>query len=135
MRISNFTKSGMILFFIDVDKLKHINDTFSHQDGDQALIDTANILKKTFRESDIIARFGGDEFVIFAKEVRKEISKTIITRLRGNIKSHNASGKRPYSLSLSIGMAHYDPESPSSIEELLGGADRFMYESKKGRGF
>ena len=135
MRISNFTKSGMILFFVDVDKLKHINDTFSHQDGDQALIDTANILKKTFRESDIIARFGGDEFVIFAKEVRKEISKTIITRLRGNIKSHNASGKRPYSLSLSIGMAHYDPESPSSIEELLGGADRFMYESKKGRGF
>jgi two-component system cell cycle response regulator len=135
IRISNFTKSGMILFFIDVDKLKYINDTFSHQDGDQALIDTAGILKKTFRESDIIARFGGDEFVIFAKEARKEISKKIITRLRENIKSHNASGKRPYNLSLSIGMAHYDPESPFSIEELLGEADRFMYESKKGKGF
>jgi len=135
IRISNFTKSDMILFFIDVDKLKYINDTFSHQDGDRALIDTAGILKKTFRESDIIARFGGDEFVIFAKEARKEISKKIITRLRENIKSHNASGNRPYNLSLSIGMAHYDPESPSSIEELLGEADRFMYESKENKGF
>ena len=55
----------MMLIFIDLDGMKQINDLYGHQEGDNALKDTANILKNTFRETDIIARIGGDEFAVF----------------------------------------------------------------------
>lgn len=62
-RLSVRTEKRLLFLFIDMDNLKRINDHYGHNEGDQALIELANILKKTFRESDMIARIGGDEFV------------------------------------------------------------------------
>jgi len=119
----------MLLIFADIDKMKLINDTLGHKEGDRALIDTANILRKTLRDSDIIARFGGDEFVALALEASDEHAEIIYGRLQDSIKSHNEKEVRPYKLSLSLGFVCCTPGS--SIEELLIQADQLMYENKQ----
>ena len=123
--------SKMTLFFIDLDGLKLINDKLGHNVGDQAIIDTANILKETFRSSDVIARMGGDEFVTFGISDSEVESDTILLkRLQENIKIHNAKTRRPYKLSCSVGAAYYDPQSPKSLDDILSQADAMMYEEK-----
>jgi diguanylate cyclase (GGDEF)-like protein len=96
-----------------------------------ALIDVANILKKTFRESDFIARIGGDEFVVLGIEAEEPDAGMLANRLLENVKAHNEKRMRSYSLSISTGIAHYDPDNPCSIDELLAGADKLMYEQKQ----
>jgi len=118
------------LLFADLDDMKQINDTLGHTVGDKALVDAANILKRTFRESDVIARIGGDEFVVLAVETSPTAASTITERLRHTLDDFNAEQKAPYELSLSLGMAHFDPESPCTVEELIDSADRVMYEQK-----
>jgi diguanylate cyclase (GGDEF)-like protein/PAS domain S-box-containing protein len=131
LKIANRVKKGMLMIFADLDGLKQINDTFGHQEGDRALIDFASILKKTFRESDIIARYGGDEFVILSLETPEFGVDIMIKRLREQLSYYNRYENRPYSLSLSMGFARFDPENPLSLHDLLVKADNMMYEQKK----
>ncbi|MFQ6079729.1 MAG: diguanylate cyclase, partial [Thermodesulfobacteriota bacterium] len=131
LKLANRTKRGLLLLFADVDNLKWINDAVGHHKGDQALIATANILKQTFREPDIIARIGGDEFAVLAIESRKESAEILMSRLQEKLDAYNPKGKRCHKLSLSVGIAHYDPKCPCSIDELLERADRSMYEQKR----
>ncbi len=122
----------MVLLFLDLNNMKGINDRFGHKEGDQALIDTAELLRKTFRESDIIGRMGGDEFAVMLTEPsQRDIQDIIFDHVRKNLKAHNELGLRPYELSFSMGMADYDPGNPSSIGDLLTKADKMMYEEKK----
>jgi diguanylate cyclase (GGDEF) domain len=131
LRLASRAEKGFLLAFADLDDLKQINDTFGHHEGDMALINTAAILKETFRNSDIIARIGGDEFVIVLIEAHNDDAEIIVRRLHANVESHNAKENRPYKLSISIGTAYYDPESPSfSIHEMLSRADTLMYAQK-----
>jgi diguanylate cyclase (GGDEF)-like protein len=132
LKLSVRTKKKLLLLFIDMDNLKGINDHHGHNEGDQALIDLANILKKTFRESDIIARIGGDEFVVLS-ESTDENGETVLTRLYDNIRDYNAKGARRYTLSISVGTTQFDPKHPISIDELLSKADAFMYAQKKSK--
>ena len=131
LKISNRTKKGILLLFTDLDDVKSINDTLGHNEGDKALIDTANILKNTFRKSDIIARIGGDEFAILALETSETVTELLSTRLQDNLKSYTAEEARLYKLSLSTGFARYDYEYPIPLEELLIKADANMYEQKR----
>lgn len=126
-------KAQMVLLFADLDRMKWINDTLGHHEGDQALKETANILKKTFRKLDIVARIGGDEFAVLAIGTSRASAQTLIARLQQNLKRHNAKGNRRYKLSLSVGIAFYDPDSPCSIEELMSRADALMYEHKRSK--
>jgi diguanylate cyclase (GGDEF)-like protein/PAS domain S-box-containing protein len=128
-KLTKRSHKGMALFFGDLDELKTINDTLGHMEGDHALIDTANILRKTFREIDIMARIGGDEFVVLITEPAD--TKGIMRRLQQNLDCHNNKIGRPYRIALSIGIAHYNPLFPSSIEELVRHADISMYEDKR----
>ena len=130
LKVSVRTKKKLVLLFIDMDNLKWINDHHGHNQGDQALIDLANILKKTFRESDIVARIGGDEFVVLS-ESTDENSEIVLTRLYENIKDHNAKRSRSYALSISVGTTQFDPKYPISIDELLSKADALMYAQKR----
>jgi len=130
LKLSVRTKKKLLLLFIDMDNLKWINDHHGHNEGDQALIDLANILKKTFRESDIVARIGGDEFVVLS-ESTDENGEIILTRLYENIKDHNTKRSRVYSLSISVGATQFDPNHPVSIDELLSKADALMYAQKR----
>lgn len=129
LKVAARTKIGKYLLFVDLDGLKSINDTLGHQEGDKALVDAANILKETFRDSDIIARIGGDEFTVFLTTGANV--DILPSRLQKNLDSHNKKRMNPYNLSMSVGLACYDPEKPCSLDELLSRADALMYEQKQ----
>jgi len=122
----------VLLFCADLDNLKFVNDSFGHQEGDQAIIRTAEALRHTFRNSDILARFGGDEFCVLAMEATRYSERAIQERLKENLRRCNA-GETRYSLSLSIGVARFEPFHAATVEELMSEADRKMYEQKRSR--
>jgi diguanylate cyclase (GGDEF)-like protein len=132
LKVAIRAKKRSLLLYIDMDDLKWINDHWGHNEGDQALIALASILKKTFRESDIIARIGGDEFVVLFESTH-ENDAMLMTRLYENIGDYNAKVSRDYKLSASVGAAHFDPEYPISIDELLSKGDGLMYAQKRKR--
>ena len=131
--LESFQRSdnGLVVLYADLDGLKEINDSLGHLEGDRALVRTAEVLKEAFRSSDIIARLGGDEFVLLASVGADESAESLTDRLQQKIALVNAQRNRPYNLSISIGVAHYDPNEACPIEELLGRADRVMYEEKR----
>ncbi len=108
-----------------------INDNLGHNVGDLALKETADILKKTFRENDLIARIGGDEFVVLGVVEKEEDKDEVLNRLRAKVEASNERKDRNFKLSLSIGTVFHTPDSNYSIEELLEIADKLMYEEKK----
>ncbi len=131
MKIAKRMQTRRLLIYIDVNGLKGINDTFGHAYGDAALQDLATVLRGTFRESDIIARIGGDEFVVLITELVNGCATTMyLNRLNLNIERFNRDAKRPYSLCISAGAVSYDPSTPCTIEELLSSGDRQMYAQK-----
>ena len=132
LKMADRGKRRMLLLFADLDDLQWINDTFGHPEGDWALIEVADVLRETFRKSDVIARVGGDEFVVLALETGGAPAEVLTTRLQENLEARNAEGDRRYRLSLSVGLVCYDPERPCSIDDLLTQADRTMYEKKRG---
>lgn len=119
-----------IILFTDLDDMKWINDTLGHLAGDRALVATAGILRETFRESDIIARMGGDEFVVFALETPGSDADSLLFRLSRNLETYNASSGTPFRILLSIGVSQYSPDDPANIETLLSRADQRMYAQK-----
>lgn len=133
LKVAKRNKSRTFMLYADLDNLKWINDTFGHQEGDAALIETANILKATYRESDIIARIGGDEFVLYPVGTNETSAENIAARLHKNLENQNAKSTRSYKLSISIGITSYDPETISSIDGLLAQADKLMYEHKRSK--
>ena len=125
------SKKAILLFLIDLNKMKNINDQFGHHAGDLALIDTAKLLKQSFRETDIIARWGGDEFVALGVGATGKDTPIIKKRLEANLHEYNLNSQRDFKLSMSIGefVAEYD--SKNSLEELIIEADKKMYQEKK----
>lgn len=130
LKLANRLKRGVLIFYADLDDLKIINDRYGHQEGDRAIFETANILKDVFRESDIIARIGGDEFVVFPVHTTGYSTETLSARFKEHLRIYNTKRSSPYDLSISIGIAYYEKCS-HSIEELLVQADKLMYEQKK----
>jgi diguanylate cyclase (GGDEF)-like protein/PAS domain S-box-containing protein len=126
-------KRRVYLVSADIDNLKNINDKLGHQTGDLAITEITNILKKTFRESDIIARIGGDEFMVLVMDAPATGIEALTSRLKTAMETHNTAAERPYELSLSFGLASYSPEQPCSIDELISRADKLLYEDKKRR--
>lgn len=124
-------RTGVLMLYVDLDGLKYINDRFGHKEGDFVLTQVARILKESYRESDIIARIGGDEFVVIPVSLSRGAIDVIINRLLKAIDDHNSKAQKAYKLSISTGVAFYDPEKPCSIDELLAIADKKMYENKK----
>ncbi len=131
-KIADRTKRGISLLYADLNNLKQINDRLGHKAGDQALIDTARVLKKTFRESDIIARIGGDEFAILLTELSEDDIEPAVTKhLKDNLDTYNASSGQDFQLSLSTGIAYFNPEHPCTVSDLVIRADTAMYKAKK----
>jgi diguanylate cyclase (GGDEF)-like protein len=125
------SKRPLLLTYVDIDGLKQINDTLGHEEGDQALTDTADILRGTFRESDIIARIGGDEFAVLSLDVADMNREAYSARLQGNVDAFNALRQRPYPVALSWDTAVCAPKAPLSLDKLLSAADQLMYRHKK----
>ncbi len=130
VKIANRTRKDLSLLFADLDDLKKINDSFGHEEGDRALADAAGVLREAFRESDIIARIGGDEFAVLAIDASDWKPAGLLRRVRERLSALNADTGRSYPLSLSLGVARYDPDKPCTVQEILALADRKMYEDK-----
>jgi two-component system cell cycle response regulator len=130
-KLAQRTQSPWVIVFADVDGLKKINDTYGHPEGDQVLREVARLLKSTFRESDVIARIGGDEFAVLAFAATETIAASFTRRLQTMVDTVNATPGRRYRLAISLGLAHYDPLNPRRVEDVLAQADAAMYEHKR----
>lgn len=132
-KMAERTEQSLLLVFADLDGLKSINDTFGHHRGDLALMETAHVLREAFRETDILARLGGDEFVVLMVSGKETHAESALGRFQKTLDEHNSYRGRDFKLSVSIGMAVYEPSSPCSIGDLLEKADKLMYEKKKSK--
>ncbi len=122
------TKRNFSVFMVDVDKFKNINDNFGHEMGDKALVEVSNILKKSFKKSDNICRYGGDEFCIISElDSKKEIEK-VMEKIQVEIKKFNKTSDS-YKLGLSMGYSIY--KERSDVISFLKKADDNMYAQKE----
>lgn len=132
--IDEWLKNSLIkykgaLFIIDIDYFKQVNDTYGHYIGDVVLSEVAKILKQTFREEDIVGRMGGDEFIIFMKNIKeKDILKKKCKYLSDRVKEIELSeGKKGISMSIGIAVTREEQE----YEELYKRADKALYVVKE----
>lgn len=123
----------LVLLFIDLDGMKQINDSLGHEAGDRALQETAALLVRTFRSTDILARIGGDEFVALAVDASEMHAQTLLERLTTGLDRINGDPSRDYRLELSIGVEVFVPQESSSLTTLLQRADTAMYQQKQRR--
>ena len=115
------------LLLMDLDRFKHINDTYGHLVGDQVLLSVAKDLKSLFRSTDIVGRFGGDEFLVFMQNVKSK--EAILSKLELVIRPCGI----PHPVTKSVGVAFY-PEDGETLDQLLEKADKALYQAKKTRG-
>jgi diguanylate cyclase (GGDEF)-like protein len=133
LRSAQRSRGSLVLLFADLDDFKTINDTLGHQAGDEALCSMADLFRQSYRDSDIIARMGGDEFAILLVNPTKRGVKASQDRLQRNLDRFNARENGTYRLKASIGMATFEPTEQSSIDSLMQLADERMYAEKERR--
>jgi len=133
LKIGKRINKVVFLLYADLDGMKMINDNFGHSEGDKALMEISNIFKKIFRKTDIIARIGGDEFVVLGIITSWTKEETLIARLQQRLDAYNAERNLSYNLSMSMGLVTFAPESSLSIQEFLDRADELMYKQKRSR--
>jgi diguanylate cyclase (GGDEF)-like protein/PAS domain S-box-containing protein len=131
LKLARRSKSPVILLYVDVDNLKRVNDSLGHPEGDILLSRTAIVLRRSFREADVLARIGGDEFAVLAMDATRKSIETPLRRLRINLDEDNAHVDDAHRLVLTTGLACYDPADPRPLEKLLSEADGDMYECKR----
>lgn len=130
LRMAQRSLLPVSVLFVDLDNLKQINDTLGHETGSAFLVETANLLKKTFRETDVIGRIGGDEFAVICQGSHVAIS-IAAHRLQLASKAQDSETGRRYPLSLSLGYVTAEEHMRQTLKELLTAADRAMYEEKR----
>ena len=132
MRSARRHKTGIGVLFLDLDGLKEINDRHGHRRGDDALREIAALLQKTIRESDVLARAGGDEFVVVAED-DGTATTDLERRLHRRLAAANVSGERPFPLRASTGVVYWEHTGKATLHELIERADARMYEDKRAR--
>ena len=132
LKVATRMHRDVLMIFIDVDHLKHINDTWGHLAGDRALIDTARVLRDSCREADLVARLGGDEFVALMTVDSDQTAEIVGERIHARVETHNRETERGYALSLSVGATRSKAEG-TMLADLLAQADTALYEQKRGR--
>ncbi|QIR14998.1 sensor domain-containing diguanylate cyclase [Shewanella aestuarii] len=125
---ASINQSSFALLFIDIDLFKKINDSFGHQMGDKVIITLAQRLKDMLRENDILARIGGEEFVLILTNIDPISSYKLAERLREKVSDSPING---ISVTVSIGLAVCEDENLKDFDKLLQRADKALYEAKK----
>lgn len=130
--ITNKRNAGRraLVAYADMDNLKMINDHYGHDEGDFALREIASILRDTFRSTDIVARFGGDEFVAFAMVGVENYGNLMKRRLAEITIRHNEAVNKPYPIEMSTGICEFECGPEIDLYEILDVADERLYEEK-----
>ncbi len=121
------------LVFLDLNEFKPINDKFGHAEGDKALQLFASLLDEVGRDSDIVARVGGDEFVILLVDADKKAVDEVMKRFSQKIEHCNKQQQLGYDITFSYGIVLFDPKKHDSIADLVSEGDEIMYKRKKSR--
>lgn len=124
---------NLVVIFADMDGLKEINDTLGHAAGDSSIKDLAEILKTSLRSEDVVARMGGDEFVVLTTIEENEDSESLIARLKNDIAQFNQKNQRQYSLQASFGFSVIKPDNAVDLADVIRRADMEMYQEKRRR--
>jgi diguanylate cyclase (GGDEF)-like protein len=120
----------LTLAMIDLDNFKQVNDRFSHQVGDKVLMEISDLFSTNFRNIDIVSRYGGDEFTVLMPETSVETAKVVLQRINSMLAEYQfESGKDPFNITASIGLATFSHEK-NSLEEMISSADKAMYRAK-----
>ena len=130
MKFATNSKQQFLLMLFDVDGLKGINDKYGHLYGDHALVSAADLLRQTFRKSDVLARIGGDEFAAIAMDASGENATAIEERFKNHLRSLNQAHAYPFGVSISLGFYEFNPAAAMSLESLMSAADVSLYDSK-----
>lgn len=123
-------RQPLFLLMADINKFKSINDNLGHTVGDDALKTTAELIKKSVREDNLVARIGGDEFVVVGKCTGESEAQEALENIRKNISRYNKMQLKPYTVSLSAGYCVINPESVQGAADVISEADRMMYMEK-----
>lgn len=126
-------RRSLSVCFVDIDGLKSVNDNFGHARGDRLIKDVSQMLISSVRESDIVARFGGDEFLIVLPECGIEGAGKVMERLVERLEVYNEISSKGYRASVSYGIAESSDSHREPVEKLLVEADNRMYSMKKQR--
>ena len=118
------------LIFLDLNKFKVINDEFGHAEGDRVLVAFAEQMRSVFRDSDVFARIGGDEFVVLLTHTSKSLAEDIVNRLRRSLDAYIQDASPDYEITFSYGVVEFDPDEHGTIGELLAKGDSLMYACK-----
>jgi diguanylate cyclase (GGDEF)-like protein len=132
LRVAERAGTDVALLFCDVDGLKRVNDELGHPTGSRLIIDAADAIRAAIRQSDVPARYGGDEFCVMLVG-GGESAEAVVERIAREVDRFNETSSAPYTLSLSIGTAVSTPGSRPSLGRLLSEADDRMYREKRSR--
>lgn len=118
------------LMLMDLDDFKRINDLYGHDKGDETLIVVSSIMEKSVKRSDMVCRYGGDEFLILIESDEPDAGRLVQDRIEFELKYFNAKEIEPYSINMSFGVKFYDDFKYISNKSILADVDRRMYQDK-----
>jgi diguanylate cyclase (GGDEF)-like protein/PAS domain S-box-containing protein len=133
VEVARRQQKPLMLFMADLDNLKTINDVFGHAEGDRALLKVSEVLGVVFRQSDIVARIGGDEFAVIGLEENDYRESELVERLRKALDDHNRYSGQAYLVQISIGTARLSPDEFKTLEQGMQIADEVLYAQKKNK--
>lgn len=127
-RLADIRLYPMAVLACDIDHFKRINDSWGHKRGDEVLQLVSTTLKDSVRENDLVARFGGEEFVLLLTEISLKDAEAIALRIQRDLRLNNEVLPSGYTLTLSFGISALDSNTP--LDQALREADRLLYEAK-----
>lgn len=127
---ANRRAEPLSLVFIHLDEVGQINHRLGREQGDRALIAFSELMRASFRETDLIARQGGDEFVLLFNGTNEEGAFIAMQHLQGKVTDFNLQADNPWTLAFSWGCIEYNPARYASLEDVITEADRAMYQAK-----
>jgi diguanylate cyclase (GGDEF)-like protein/PAS domain S-box-containing protein len=130
LRVARRRGRGMGVIYVDIDGLQAVNERFGHAQGDEVLRTVADAMRASVRESDVLGRVRGDEFVILVED-GPAVTAGLIARLRRRVEGANRRISRPLRLSLSVGAVDWEPGESVTLQELIERAGQRMYDDKR----